>query len=119
VNVKKGRDRPDDYGQLRRRAEAALRGRESDVDTFSAQQVRQLIHELEVHQIELEMQNEELRRAQEELEAARDKYADFYDFAPVGYLAVSENGQVLEANLTIARLLGMERGRVEPRRAQP
>jgi PAS domain S-box-containing protein len=110
MNVQKNRNRPDDFAELRRRAEAALRGRESDADTLSAQQVRRQIHELEVHQIELEMQNEELRRAQEELEAARDRYADFYDLAPVGYLAVSENGQILEANLTIARLLGMERG---------
>jgi PAS domain S-box-containing protein len=110
MNAEKGRDKPDDPGELRRRAEAALCARGSDMDTLSAQQVRHLIHELEVHQIELEMQNKELRRAQEELEATRDKYADLYDFAPIGYLTVSENGQILEANLTIARLLGMERG---------
>ncbi len=41
------------------------------------------------------MQNQELRRAQEALEAARDKYADLYDFAPIGYLTVDENGQIL------------------------
>jgi PAS domain S-box-containing protein len=110
VNVKKGRNRPDDSGELRRRAEAVLRGRESDAATLSVQQVRHLIHELEVHQIELEMQNEELHRAQEKLEAARDKYADLYDLAPFGYLTVSENGRILEANLTAAKLLGMERG---------
>jgi two-component system cell cycle sensor histidine kinase/response regulator CckA len=110
MNVEKKQDRPDDPGELRRRAEALLCGRGSDVDTLSAQQVRHLIHELEVHQTELEIQNEELRRVQQELEAMRDKYADLYDFAPIGYLTVSENGQILEANLTIARLLGMERG---------
>jgi PAS domain S-box-containing protein len=110
VNVKKGRNRPDVFGELRRCAEAALQGRDSDADTLLAQQVRQLIHELEVHQIELEMQNEKLRRAQEKLEATRDKYTDLYDFAPIGYLTVSKNGQILEANLTAARLLGMERG---------
>jgi two-component system cell cycle sensor histidine kinase/response regulator CckA len=110
MNVKKARDKPDDPGELRRRAEAALCGRGSDMDTLSAQQVRHLIHELEVHQIELELQNDELRRAQQELEVMRDKYADLYDFAPIGYLTVSEKGQILEANLTIARLLGMERG---------
>jgi two-component system cell cycle sensor histidine kinase/response regulator CckA len=110
MNVEKGRDGHDDLGELRRRAEAVLCGRGSDVDTLSAHQVRHLIHELEVHQIELEMQNKELRRVQQELEATRDKYADLYDFAPIGYLTVSENGQILEANLTAARLLGMERG---------
>ena len=43
-----------------------------------------IIHELRVHQIELEMQNDEPKRVQLELEAARDKYQDLYDFAPVG-----------------------------------
>jgi hypothetical protein len=46
--------------------------------------VLKLVHELEVHQIELEMQNEELRRAERATEKAQEKYVDFYDFAPVG-----------------------------------
>ena len=56
------------------------------------------------------MQNEELRRAQEELEASRARYFDLYDLAPVGYFTVSEQGTILEANLTAATLLGIERG---------
>ena len=63
-----------------------------------------------MHQIELEMQNEELRRAQEELAASRDSYVDLYDFAPVGYLTIGEQGTVHKANLTAATLLGVERG---------
>jgi PAS domain S-box-containing protein len=82
----------------------------SRTDTLSAEEVHGLINELEVYQIKLEMQKEELRRAQEELEATRNKYADFYDFAPSGYLTVSDKGKILEANRTAAWLLGTERG---------
>jgi hypothetical protein len=56
-----------------------------DAPSADAEQLRQALHELRVHQIELEMQNEELRRAQLELDAARARYFDLYDLAPVGY----------------------------------
>ncbi len=93
---------------LRRRAEAWLRRQSPDQGTAS-EEVGQLLHELQVHQIELEMQNEELRRAQQELEVSRTRYFDLYDLAPVGYLTLSEHGLILEANLTAAQLLGVER----------
>ena len=73
------------------------------------EEVRQVLHELRVHQIELEMQNVELRRAQMELEAARERYFDLYDLAPVSYCTLSEKGLILEANLTVATLLGVTR----------
>jgi len=72
--------------------------------------MRQSIHELRVHQIELEMQNEELRQAQSDLDIARARYFDLYDLAPVGYCTISENGLILEANLTATTSLGTARG---------
>ena len=71
-----------------------------------------LLHELQTHQIELEMQNRELREAQQRLEEARDRYADLYDFAPMGYLTLDETGRILEINLTGAAMLGNERANI-------
>jgi two-component system, cell cycle sensor histidine kinase and response regulator CckA len=105
------KDTPDDFG-LRRQAEEKLKEATSDNEDLSGvspERMASLIHELEVHQIELKMQNDELRRIQSELEKTRDKYSHLYDFAPVGYFTVSEKGIIKEVNLTGASLIGIER----------
>ncbi len=66
--------------------------------------------ELRGHQVELKMQNEELRRSQVELDASRARYFDLFDFAPVGYVTISKPGLIVEANVTVAGLLGVVRG---------
>ena len=77
---------------LRRLAEAKLHQlTPKPLHELSVSDTHKLIHELQVHQIELEKQNEELRRTQSELEQSRSKYADLYDFAPVGLL-LTETG---------------------------
>ena len=96
---------PDDFADLRRRAEEKARAGQSP----SPEESGRLLHELQVHQIELEMQNEELRRSHAELEASRARYFDLFDLAPVGYFTLSEKGMILEANVTGAGLLGVGR----------
>jgi len=94
---------------LRKRAEDALQGEPDVPKELSITDALSLIHELQVHQIELEMQNEELRRVQKELEDARNRYSNLYDFAPVGYFSFDKNGLIIEVNLTGAKKLGSER----------
>ena len=99
--------------RLRRLAEKRSRASEAQkVQAMAEQDVRVLAHELQVHQIELEMQNEELRNAQEQLGRSLAKYSDLYDFAPVGYVTLNTEGLILEANLTFAGQLGIERSRL-------
>ena len=102
---------------LRQRAEAITRHMFSAEATsdrlLSPAESQKVLHELRVHQIELEMQNETLRDAQEALEESRDRYVDLYDFAPVGYLTLTDKGMIEEINLTSATLLGVERKKLQ------
>jgi len=97
---------------LRGRAEAAWRARHRDLSATSSGELARLVHDLEVHEIELEIQNEELRRAQSELEESRQQFSDLYDFAPVGYLTIDLSSVITQANLACAGMLGVARGRL-------
>lgn len=102
-----------DTKALRKRAEEKVWSGEhfdlGELPPGEARVMRQMLHELRVHQTELEMQNEELRQTQEELEAARAKYFNLYNLAPVGHLTLSVTGVILELNFTATILLDAER----------
>ncbi len=95
---------------LRRQAEEKAAKMTENLEGLSPVEIRQILHEQRVHQIELEMQNEELRGSQTELDSARERYFELFDLAPVGYCTISKEGLILEANLTASSLLGMVRG---------
>lgn len=82
---------------------------EEQLNPLAADETQRLLHELQVHQIELEMQNAELSNARNEMEAALEKYTDLYDFAPVGYYTLDSSGTIDEVNLAGASLLNIER----------
>jgi len=93
---------------LRQRAEARLQQSGPALPT-AAWDAERLLHELQVHQIELELHNEELRRAYEEADARRAQFADIYDFAPLGYFTINALGVVVQVNLAGAILLDIKR----------
>lgn len=94
---------------LRAKAEKKIREKTDLIKDLTLEESKSLLHELEVHQLELEMQNEELRETQHRLEEVRDRYTDLFDFAPIGYIVLNERGEIKNINLTGCDLLGIER----------
>ena len=114
INVKppkSGATKEDTRQRLRIRAEASFRKRldSSIPNTLTPEATYELLHELQVHQIELEMQNEELRESHIALDKARSRYFDLYDLAPIGYLTLNEHALIQQANLTLASMLNVAR----------
>ena len=92
---------------LRQQAEEKLgRQKSAAIPETEADSLR-LMHELQVHQIELEMQNEELAQANAELKSTLSQYAELYAFASVGYFTLTRDGTIRRANLTAAKLMGV------------
>jgi len=107
--MKKGKNTKIGAPTLRRRAEERLVTEKPEKGPRHEEDQTRLLHELQVHHIELEMQNEEVQRSRLETEESREKYLDLYDFAPVGYLTLDEQGMMSELNLAAAGFLGIER----------
>jgi two-component system, cell cycle sensor histidine kinase and response regulator CckA len=113
------------FNHLRRRAETIIHRQSpnygpnipANPDKLSPAASQNLLHDLHLYQIELETQSEELRRTQEALESTRARYFDLleytstlYNQAPIGYFTLTDDGTILEANLTAADLLEVKRG---------
>jgi PAS domain S-box-containing protein len=98
---------------LRRRAENELKAITPEASPpLTETETQRLLHELDVHRVELEMQNAELRRARDEAEIALEKYTDLYDFAPVGNFSLDRSGVIRGVNLSASSMLGIERSRL-------
>ncbi len=95
--------------KLRTRTEDFLSKNPSAIKKIQPRSVLNLVEDLQIHQLELEKQNEKLRQLKLELEKARDKYADLYDSAPVGYFTIGDRDIILEANLKGSSMLRVER----------
>lgn len=94
---------------LRLKAEERLKEKKKRNNPVIEADIKKLLHELQVHQIELEMQNEELQEANETAETALKKYTMLYDFAPLGYFTLEKDGSISELNFTGAEMLGEKR----------
>ena len=99
--------------KLRSKAEAKVGKMPHSKLDLTIEKAKTLMHELEVHQIELEMQNQELRETQHHLEDARDRYTDLFDFAPIGYLVLDEKGVIENINLTACTMMETERSLIK------
>ncbi len=92
---------------LRQLAEKRLLKGISKQKELSLDEAKKIMHELQVHQIELEIQNEELRVVQNLLDISREKYFNLFNFAPVGYITLNKKGIIIETNFTASNLLGV------------
>jgi PAS domain S-box-containing protein len=108
-------DRTLSAAEMRRQAEHIANQSTDDPEAYTQEDMRTLIHDLRVHQIELEMQNDELKRMQQKVETLRQEYFELYDLAPIGYITMDANGVILKANLTGAAMLGADKATLPTR----
>jgi two-component system sensor histidine kinase UhpB len=115
---KSGMDKKEVKKNLRLRAEKELDSKMNEIENLSSQDLKHLIHELNVHQIELELQNEELKEARIQLEQSLEKYSNLYNLAPVAYLSLDKNGQIEDINITGSNMLCVEKRYLVKKRFQ-
>jgi PAS domain S-box-containing protein len=112
--AKAGTEVSPEFERLRQKAEDKLRNAGDALDVphlgncVSPTAADRLVHELMVHEVELKMQNDQLLETQRELALARDRYHNLFDYAPVGFVTLDAEGAIIDANLTLALLLGVK-----------
>lgn len=94
----------DKYKELRERAEETLQNK-INIEKLEPSEIKKIVHDLEVYQIELELQNEELNQRNEEYKLLKNKFQDLYDYAPVGYISLNENNEIIEANDEFSQII--------------
>ena len=106
----KDKANPSQLNILRQKAEEILKNKALTTGSLPLEiDILKLVHELDVHQIELEMQNEELLLSKTKADADTEKYTNLYDFAPSGYFTLSKENEIMELNYLVANLLGKAR----------
>jgi hypothetical protein len=73
----------------------------------SADDALKLLHELQVHQVELDLQHEQVEATRREIDEDFTHYKWLYDAAPVPYFSVDFAGNILEGNLAASELFGL------------
>ena len=102
-----------DFELLRKKAEEAMNQKTLESKTsINEVEILKLVHELEVHQIELELQNDELIKAKQEAQEAAKKFIELFDFAPIGYFTLTKEGEIIELNFSGASMLGKPRSQL-------
>ncbi len=120
VHANEGNSKLLDAQLLRDKAELIVHQENDNIpesfEILNYDETLKIIHELQVHQIELQMQNEELHRIQLALNVEKQRYFDLYNSAPVGYCTLSAESLIIEANQMAAHLFGMNQSELA---AQP
>ncbi len=99
--------------ELRRRAERRMREQPAKTLTVADHaDAQRTLQELQIHQIELELQNEELKLTKAEVDEGLEKFTELYDFAPVGYFTLTNDGTIRQVNLTGTTMVGLQRSRL-------
>ncbi len=123
---------PSSHSHLRQKAETSIRGGSAPAthgwtigaasltllhqlasDPATASDALKMLHELQVHQVELDLQQEHMNEERQEMEQSTLRQAELYVFAPMAYFMVTSKGQIAEGNLLGARMMGVGRDDVQ------